>query len=120
MMNAFTHPDTASFIKQMRELIQKGWCTGAHARDSRNGRTHYDDPDACKWCIQGALNLVLDRQLTITSGLTGSVYAAIRGAIKASKYPDNGVILSYFNDFICPNQEAMLEILDSAIEEVSE
>lgn len=33
------------------------WCQGCHARDQRGHEVRWNSPDACCWCLLGALNL---------------------------------------------------------------
>ena len=37
------------------DLIEKGWSREAYARDKFGDPVHISDPDACKFCVAGAL-----------------------------------------------------------------
>ena len=36
------------------ELVERGWCQGASAMDSRGNQVAPDDPMATRWCTAGA------------------------------------------------------------------
>lgn len=38
-----------------RDLVEKGWCQGAHALQADGKRTSATDTEACKWCLNAAI-----------------------------------------------------------------
>lgn len=37
------------------ELVERGWTSGAFARDARGHAVNVNDQEACRWCLVGAL-----------------------------------------------------------------
>jgi hypothetical protein len=42
-------------LKKTRTLLRKGWCQGNYARNPFGMSTSLWDPDACSWCLTGAI-----------------------------------------------------------------
>ena len=50
-------------LAQLRELMTNHWTSRAYARDKNGMETGVDGPDACKWCLFGALLKIRDNEL---------------------------------------------------------
>lgn len=46
---------TIDILREARALIAKGWAQGAFARDKCGSKVLHYSPDACAWCLSGAL-----------------------------------------------------------------
>lgn len=44
-------------INLTKEILNKGWTKGAWARDKRGNAVDSDSPNACSWCLLGAIIL---------------------------------------------------------------
>jgi hypothetical protein len=42
-------------IQEAITYLRKGWCKDVCAKKADNTRTYAEDPEACSWCIVGAL-----------------------------------------------------------------
>jgi len=87
-------------LKEAREKIRQGWCQGGPARDHRDATISTGDPNACKWCLFGALMAVTDD------------WDGPRAAIKEF----TGCSLAEWNDAPGRTKAEVLALLDKAIE----
>ena len=50
-----TTTDDATILVRAAEIVEKGWCQGATARDAKGVSVATDDPRATRWCLIGAI-----------------------------------------------------------------
>lgn len=55
---------TAEVLRAAKAKIaaRKNWCKGTQAKNSRGDGVPARHPDACKWCVEGALRFVTHGQ----------------------------------------------------------
>ena len=53
--------DGQGFLRATADLIERGWCCGADARDCHGDAVEASDPTATAWSLIGALVAVSDR-----------------------------------------------------------
>jgi len=89
------------------------WTRGAPARNRLGGQVHVDDPAACMFCVQGAIQRTYPTNQDQTDAFT-----KIRDLI-AVRYPDIPSRGSYvsivdFNDVFAQDQNEVLSLLRDA------
>lgn len=58
MTTTTTPEERAAAIEVLRRIerrIERGWTTGAYARDEDGYEVNATDADACSWCLSGAM-----------------------------------------------------------------
>ena len=93
------------FLVEVRELIKSRshWCKGAWAKTSKGNGVQADDPDACRWCLGGAMQYVCGQHPIFDSI---KAYDKVRSVIKHSG-------IACFND--SHTHKEVIEVLDTAI-----
>jgi hypothetical protein len=97
-------------LKQIRELLSKGFCKEAYARNEKGEKVDYYSEDACSFCIYGAIHrtmLAYPRMDYVDTLLK------IR-KILSVHLPKYGTLVVY-NDHPGTTQNNILELLDKAI-----
>ena len=93
-------------LRETAELIQRGWCCGADARDCRGEAVGASDPAATAWSLLGALVAVSERPGRGSSDLRDALWG-ISGVI-----PDHS--LDAWNDADGRTQQDTVEMLGRA------
>lgn len=88
-------------LKATKALIERGWITGAYARDRAGNVVPSRAPDACCWCLIGACNAAAGDYVREVIAHISRV-AGIHGSLAA------------WND--THTKEEVLALLDKAIE----
>jgi len=91
-----------------RAKIAQGWTRRAFGRDKDGYAVNACDPDACAWCVMGALRVVI---MGVTGPTGGAMEAARRRLERAAQCPD---IMSW-NDDYAKDQSEVLAAFDRAI-----
>lgn len=47
--------DVIAVLERAIELLNKGWCQRAFAKDIHNRFLLANDPSACEWCLEGSV-----------------------------------------------------------------
>lgn len=94
---------TKEALIKTRELIAAGWCQWSYAKDKDGLAVNFDDPEACKYCLTGALN-------SVTPSL--STQRSVRDLLYTEAGEDS---LAYWNDTEGRTQQDVLDLLDKVI-----
>jgi len=106
--------------------LAKGWTTKAYARDKYGTTISEWSPDACSWCMRGALNAaqpgdVLGKEFKeITYGMRDHDKWDIVTVSEAEVERSAGTFTFIFNDEQASSKEDVLRVFDEAIERLSE
>jgi hypothetical protein len=98
--------DGHDVLHEAAELIRKGWCCGADARDPFGAEVGPSDPAATAWSLPGALARVFDRPDADLGALRDALWG-ISGVI-----PDSS--LARWNDAPGRSQAETLTMLAGA------
>ena len=90
-------------LVRARKLIAKGWIQGTYARDKDDLQVLPNDPEACKFCVLGALNRASDGGQDFRAGVDIIESAAMSGPLHT------------WNDADGTTQEMVLTVFDKAI-----
>lgn len=95
---------TVDVLRAMREIIENGWCQGAHARSSSGVSVRPESSYGESYCLTGAA-------LRVTNDFEDRLpaYMAIRSVI-------GGVDITTFNDAYGRTKGQVIAAIDSAIE----
>jgi hypothetical protein len=99
-------------LHETAQLIRKGWCCGADARDCFGLAVAASDPAATAWSLPGALALVSERPGAHLDALRDALWG-ISGVI-----PDSS--LAGWNDAPGRSQDETLRMLDGASTSLSD
>ena len=121
-------------LERTREIVQQGWTRGVAARDEQGRKVRYRQPDACEWCLTGAMAKALHEEWCKEfPGLAGvemqndwsfkHAYAMGQHLAWAAQTPKNHTkkpmelirMLEYWNDRPSTTQQEVLLIIDGAI-----
>lgn len=101
-------------LKQVRQLLEKGWCKGDFAIDANDEPAMIESADACRWCIVGAVYRACNIQEydpehseLVDTGLSKKVLAELEATLCAS-HEGSIKTLPQFND----EQESVEPVLD--------
>lgn len=97
-----------------KDLITKGWCKNAFARDKDNKECKIDDKNACKFCLAGALFFIAhcwDNQY-LGRYLANSLLEDLRKQIKMEP-------INHFNDQQ-ETPEPIISLIDSEIKSLEQ
>lgn len=97
-----------SDLTEARKLLEKGWTKNAYARNANGVSVEEDNPNACSFCVRGALNRAYASLETHL--LVGRVVKARTG----------GLWLHLWNDAPGRTQGEVLAMIDEVLKEVSE
>ena len=95
-----------AFLRATVDLIERGWCRGADARDSEGHAVPASDPAATAWSLVGALVAVSERADADGTSLRDALWG-ISGVI-----PDRS--LEGWNDALGRTQDETLQMLAHA------
>jgi len=102
-METIGHEQILQNLKDARSLLEKGWTTGAAARDKDGKIVYVGEPSAAKFCAMGAMSQV--------TGVNYSHQTSMEELIRSFL---GGGSISYYND--THTQKDVLELFDAAIE----
>lgn len=94
-------------------LIEKGWTQGAFARDTYGERVPVRDPNACTFCLLGALNRTAETHGLVEGGAKQQALMALWTA----KGTATGI--AAYNDQPVRTKEGILALIDRAKELVT-
>lgn len=103
------------FLQDVRDLLTDParWTQGKFARTAEGDSCYASDPEACQWCLEGAIKKV-------AKGRPYGLEVRTRNRLQILVQPYNGLHyngLHYFNDRNL--HEDVLALLDSAIAKLS-
>lgn len=102
-----TDPTLRTLIRA-REILEKGWCKAALAKDARGRAVKPSDPAAVSWCLAGAAFRAALKERSPT-------YAAATLEIIDALPACAGESIGIFNDQYDTTKDDVLRILDRAI-----
>ena len=124
----FTERDTVWVLRKARALVKRGWVRDKWAKDAAGRVVHYDSPEACAFCLLGAIFRAEAEYGNPTYALEPGGYDKAR----ATYYPPNRWLeqalwhrmgqpyrssLRLWHDAPERTQAEVLALLDLAIEE---
>lgn len=98
-----------NFLKHVKNLIKKGWCQGHYATDNYGKSVLYEEKNACKFCLVGAL---MRTQRDFELGVVGSCY---NDKFQHFLWEKGIYNILHFNDDVKTTKKKVLSWLDSAI-----
>lgn len=102
-----THAQLRACLQGARALIKIGWTKGTWARDRAGRAVMEDDPEACCWCLSGALREAGGRINGLMSRTT------VEALVRISR--EVGEPIAHWNDDHDRRVEEVLSVLDRAI-----
>ena len=111
--------DTIEILKQARDYIAKGFCRGAYARDGDGSSVFPYAPDAACWCLDGAVQAVLDNseRECFHEGRAAALKALLRVRRRHAADGDDAHTVQRISD--ASDQQSALEWIDAAIQEAA-
>lgn len=115
-----TNKEVAKQLEKARFFLQKGWCQGSYAKDSMGNSVPEHAPEACQWCLQGAINA------TSQAESIGGVYlvkedARVSFTRRLARHElerQSGDYVIVFNDQRAQTSQDVIEILDRCVQEL--
>jgi hypothetical protein len=104
---------TSDVLHLAADLVEKGWTTGANAREGNAAECSPHASTATCWCANGAL--IAAGALKNTDAYA-AVYAQLPAAIKENTSHISGIV--YFNDFHARHVGDVSQLLRKAAENV--
>lgn len=96
--------NTREILIGARERIARGWAQGNFAYNAEGDRVGSSDPEACKWCVVGAIYATTDRPFLRQDAMSAVAVHSKTGA------------LPIWNDAPERTQADVLAAFDRAIE----
>lgn len=78
-----TNSEILKVLVRAKNLIAKGWCRGADAKDKAGNSVHYSDRYACKFCARGAILRCIDPHMR---HLESSIFNILLQSIEDESY----------------------------------
>lgn len=107
--------DAVEYLEKGLELIKKGWCQNAGARNKNGCSVSARSPEAVSYCMDGALyktlNPYIDVDNKLTISLRGRLY--INAILRSKNYLHS---LITFNDTEGRTKEEVIDVFEKAIE----
>lgn len=111
-----------NILKKARTRVEKGWVAHEIATDANGNPVEPDSPEACEWCLSGALQAAAYEYGNPKAAAT---HRRIDEAARTILYANLGkkgfqkvnavITLANLNDNIITNKDEALEYLDNAI-----
>ena len=105
---------TLKVLARARELVGRGWTTVAFARDPAGEDVDWNDPDACAWCLYGAISRAASDLETLCTGAHDSALEYAGRAAMRKGFLSVGD----YNDRACGGADEADELLLTAMEDV--
>lgn len=95
-------------------LLTKGWAKGFYARDSDNRACSVYNPEACKYCLLGAIHvatseITFDQPYSVTRDLVGNTVTLLESKLHT--------IVPTFNDDPNTTLESVVSFIDRVLSE---
>ena len=117
-----TKEEEIKVLEGTKEIIKKGWCQGAAARDARGRSVNSSSAIACTWCLTGAIEKSLQENFKL-SWYNGkdSILPKISSLLPPERSEpvirsDQFDVVVDFNDNHATTKEDVLNILSKVIE----
>lgn len=99
-------------LEKVKEKIRQGWCKYYYAKDSYGLETSIYSPNACRWCLVGAIQFVAVEDGCV-SRMTQMIQVLADAAKKISYTGDS---LIRYNDEKCQSAGEVVHLIDQAIQ----
>lgn len=103
---------TLELLKSMRGKIATGWTQGCSARNRQGNPVVPSSPEACQWCLLGAVTAMESAHYRTTVEQRTNVWRIINQLLENRNELQ---MPSAFNDNPARTQREVLELLDEAI-----
>lgn len=97
----------AELLRDAADLVARGWCQGAEARNSAGEPTQVNSPDAVEWSLLGALQAAALRDPSITVTDIAEAVAALAELIA-------NPVLADWNDVEQQTSSEVVSVLEHA------
>ena len=105
-------PEVRRVLERTRELVVAGWCQGSFARTAAGEAVGYNNEEAERWCLSGAVNRAACDVGGLWAGAEGA-YTVLQGALGEE------VFLSWWNDQPGRGRSEVLALIDRVLAEGS-
>jgi hypothetical protein len=109
----YSSADPTIILRDVRNYITKGWCQGSLAKDSQGAPIDENDPNACQWCLIGAIRASVFKRGIRDNYFVDYIYGYIW---RHTIVKPHGGIASY-NDSPNTTHQSVLAVLDDLIDE---
>ena len=116
-----TEQEIQGVFNRTLEYIKQGWTKHTMAINVDGDYTDFDAPDACNWCLEGALHLAVKECGNEID--TSSIYLSCHSRIVAvindlypKRFPSDIETLAIFNDNAEITKELVVDVVKRAIE----
>jgi hypothetical protein len=105
-----THLQAVVLLSAARRYIKRGWCRTALALDAAGRMVSPRSPEACTWCLLGALERAKHDAERSGVQLPLDTYRVAAGLLRdaiEARFPHQGgpMALSWFNDVVLQSQQ---------------
>ena len=107
-------------LKEVRDIISRGWCQGWDARDETGKMVFHSDKKACSWCLIGAIAKATDNgvgNVVFRSEEENNLFHNCVVQLIETINPDEraGFALTEWNDIRGRKKDEVLSVVDKTI-----